>query len=386
MIVFYSVILNHHQAPVADELWELCKGEYRFVELMQPSEDINKGGRKYDDRPYLIRVWEGEAEKAEAMRLAVMAEVCVFGGDLALPYQKARLKKNLLSFEVGERWLKRGWKNLFSPRLLKMIGAYYLYGWRNKPLYKLCASAYATNDQYLLGTFKGKCFKWGYFTKVDDGSEVEAPKQDASTSEMTSLMWCARFLRWKHPELPVQLAYRLKEKGYKFHIDMFGSGEELDNTNALITNLSVEDCVTLRGNLPNEEILKEMRNHSIFLFTSDRNEGWGAVLNESMANGCVPVASDAIGSVPYLINDGVNGFVFHSEDIKSLENSVSLLLDDPNQMNEISKNALYSLKEEWSPRAAAGRLIELSKTLLEGSKRFVQTGPCSIAKPIKKEK
>ena len=40
-------------------------------------------------------------------------------------------------------------------------------------------------------------------------------------------------------------------------------------------------------------------SHIFLLFTSDRNEG--AALNESMNSGCAVVASDAIGSVPYLM-------------------------------------------------------------------------------------
>ena len=53
-----------------------------------------------------------------------------------------------------------------------------------------------------------------------------------------------------------------------------------------------------------------MRKHEIFLFTSDRNEGWGAVSNESMSNGCILVGSDGIGSIPFLVEDGVSGITF----------------------------------------------------------------------------
>ena len=53
--------------------------------------------------------------------------------------------------------------------------------------------------------------------------------------------------------------------------------------------------------MPNAKILQEMRKHEIFLFTSDRNEGWGAVSNESMSNGCMLVGSDGIGSIPFLV-------------------------------------------------------------------------------------
>lgn len=38
-------------------------------------------------------------------------------------------------------------------------------------------------------------------------------------------MWCSRYLKWKHPEMPVLLAARLKDKGYHFILDMYGNGE-----------------------------------------------------------------------------------------------------------------------------------------------------------------
>ena len=40
-LVFYSIILNNHQANVADELWELTHHSYCFVELVKPN-DSNK--------------------------------------------------------------------------------------------------------------------------------------------------------------------------------------------------------------------------------------------------------------------------------------------------------------------------------------------------------
>ena len=196
-------------------------------------------------------------------------------------------------------------------------------------------------------SFKDRCYKWGYFTKVDSDFEVEAAVQGTSTSEITPLMWCARFLKLKHPELPVQLAARLKERGYKFVLDMFGSGDELERTKALIKELGVEDCVNLRGSLPNEEILKEMRKHSIFLFTSDRNEGWGAVLNEAMSNGCTVVASDAIGSVPFLVEDKTNGLIFKSENIESLFEKVVFLIEHHNDRKQMAINAYKTMRNVW---------------------------------------
>ena len=75
-----------------------------------------------------------------------------------------------------------------------------------------------------------------------------------------------------------------------------------------------------------EQVREYMEKSEIHIFTSDRNEGWGAVLNESMNSACVPVANKAIGSVPYLINDGNNGFMYKDEN--ELYEKVKYLLNN----------------------------------------------------------
>ena len=61
-----------------------------------------------------------------------------------------------------------------------------------------------------------------------------------------------------------------------------------------------------------------MEKTGIFLFTSDRQEGWGAVLNEAMNSGCAVVASHLIGAVPFLKKKKKNGLVYSSGDRKTL--------------------------------------------------------------------
>ena len=389
-LVFYSIILNNHQANVADEFWVLLGDNYRFVELVVPNEENSKGGTDdYASRPYLIKAWRSEAEWQEALRLACSSEVCVFSGLSALPFEKERMKKGLLSFDMSERWLKRGWVNLFSPVIFRMWLAYQMGGWRKKPLYKLCCSAFAASDQYKVGTFKNRCYKWGYFTHVGNNNVEASPA--VSTSNITPLMWCSRYLMWKHPELPILMAHNLKKRRCRFVLDMFGCGEYEEQAIKLAKELGVEDVVKFRGTMPNEQLMREMKYHDIFLFTSDRNEGWGAVANESMANGCVLVASDAIGSVPYLVKDGVNGMVFRSASTKSnfdnpdqktldeLTEKVAWLLDNKEWMKEMQRAAFLTMYNTWSPKRAAHNLLQLIDDLQNDRETLIKEGPCSKA-------
>ena len=385
-----SLILNNHQANIADELWELTNHQFCFVELANLQAEHRKGDtRDYTDCPYLLRAWESSQSYAKAMILAREAECCVFSGILALPFQKERLKLGRLSFDMSERWLKRGIINLFSPSIFKMFLSYHLGGWGHKPLYKLCCSAFAAQDQRKLLTFKNKCYKWGYFTKVNnDLSKISSRFTDG---QFFSLMWCSRYLKWKHPELPVMMAARLKRLGYKFSLDMYGRGEYESQTKSLVSKLEVEDVVHFMGTKPNDELLQDMQQHHIFLFTSDQNEGWGAVANESMSNGCVLVASDAIGSVPYLVKPNVSGVLFRaprvssgftSPDLSALDSlcdKVGYLFDHPSKLQDISRSGVKQIQDIWSPQVAAHRLLRLVECLQQGIDSGFEDGPCSKA-------
>lgn len=382
-VAFFSVILNIHQARLADELYELTNHSFVFVELEKPeSKNIKGGSEDFSTRPYLLQSWKNLDNEAKALDFARNSEIAVFGGYMSLRFQIERLKENRLTFEMGERWLKH-WQSLFSPRLLKNIWDYHTRNWRHKPLYKLCSSAYAANDQYLFHTFIDRCYKWGYFTKVEKDFKVEALKLGASTSEITPLMWCGRFLKWKHPEIPVKLAYILKENGYRFVIDMYGEGVEFEKTKRLAKILQVDDVVCFKGNLPNQEILEAMRNHDIFLFTSDRHEGWGAVANEAMSNRCCLVASDEIGSTPFLLSNGENGMVFRSKSVDSLYKQVAYLLNHPEAREMMSEKGYHTMIDIWSPEQAARNFLELSNNLLTGNNLSITEGPCSKAFPYK---
>lgn len=377
-LAFYCNHLNHHQVRVADELYKFLGSDYFFIATLSRNKDSLKGGIDYSSRPYCVLAVESYEAHEMAMELARTADVCVFGAcSQEYAVERARQKNCGLSFEMGERWLKRGWINVLSPTLRRWWMNYMRY-YHNKPFYKLCSSAFAAKDDNRLGAYQGKHFKWGYFTGVKTDINVEA-SPDASTTEITPLMWCSRFLSWKHPELAVKLAKRLKDEGYRFVLDFYGSGEVEQKTRDMAESLGLQNVVRFHGAIPNEQVLKEMRQHKVFVFTSDRFEGWGAVANEAMSQGCALVGSNAIGSVPYLIEHGKNGMVFKSGDVDSLTRCVKELLNNPSLLDSIRHNAVKTLQTMWSPAVAARNLLQLIDDLQNGRSCSIEKGPCSKA-------
>ncbi len=374
MIVFISNFFNHHQKPVADELYHLTDGNYRFIETEIIPEALLKGGyRKYEE-PYLVRMWENENSAALARELVVNADVVVYGGVSFLPLIAERLKEKKLTIEYGERWLKKGMKNLLSPNLIKWW-FYHHFVFKHKPQARLCAGAYCKGDMQLLHTFKNNCYKWGYFPLTPPLEDEDFKSR--FTQKSLKIIWVARFIEWKHPELPVLIAEKLKDAGIDFELNMFGRGELIPHIEQLIKGHNLSENVKLRGALPNEDILREMRESHIFLFTSDQNEGWGAVVSEAMGCGCCVVANQHIGSVPYLIKDGETGVTYR--DKAELENKLLGLINHREEMARMTENGYNVISTIWSPRTAAVNLLNLIDKLKGKGDYEITEGPCSLA-------
>lgn len=57
--------------------------------------------------------------------------------------------------------------------------------------------------------------------------------------------------------------------------------------------------MTLTGYKKPEEVRERMEKADILLATSDRGEGWGAVMQRAMNSGCVVIADHMMGAVPF---------------------------------------------------------------------------------------
>lgn len=376
-IVFVSIALNIHQIGVADELYKLANGQYWFIETSLSVDGNQKGGNvDSSNRLYLIKSYESLRAYQYAMQLIREADVMVYGA-APLEYLKERVKTGKLTFVNSERWLKKGLLNLLSPNLLKQQFFYHTHC-HNKPYYALCSSAYAACDYRILQSFKDKCYKWGYFTAVPklDIVNIQESKHLAST---VKILWVARFLQLKHPERMLQLASQLRSVGVDFSINMIGIGPEYDNIATAINDMGLQGYVHLHGSMSNNKVMEAMRTHDIFCFTSDKNEGWGAVLNEAMSSGCCPVSSIETGSTPYLIKDGVNGFSFNLKKKNDLFEKVLWLIEHPEERERMSIEAYKTIRDVWSPKNAAEQLYKLCQSMLQGESYVVEDGPCSKA-------
>lgn len=353
-VTFFSNYFNNHQLPLASEFEAMQNVEYTFVSLLKTDGDVGRSSLDLD-YPFVLREYENE----EASRLAmchVMEDDLVVFGDMAgkEKYVKARDKTGKLFFRYAERLLKRGdWWRFMPPKIYRTWDCFTRY--KNSNMYVLCASAYTAPDLIKFGFPAEKCLKWGYFPKVDI---YYGPKK--TLPGYKTLCSAQRLIAWKRVDLQIQLASRLKHEGYSFILKLAGDGPERENLEKLASKLHVDDCIQFLGELSHEDTIQLMRNSEVFIATSNRKEGWGATINEAMASGCCVVASDAMGSVPFLIENGVTGLMFEDGNLFELVNCVGQLCSGAIDCDKISINGILRIRDEWSARQAASSLYKFS--------------------------
>lgn len=384
-IVFCSNYMNHHQLYVSKALISLGV-EYTFVATTDIPTERKALGYKDMNSAYdwIVRAYESKEQEKVAKKLIKEADL-VIAGSAPMQYLRGRILKNKPVFLYSERWFKSAdgdvskFKTLHNWLSNLLHRKYFNYF----NVYMLCAGAYTAHDCNVYGNFTGKCYKWGYFPYVEKYDIAKLMEQKGQ-NEKVKLLWVGRFLDWKHPEYPIEAARRLKEKGVKFELNMIGVGEEYANIGNAIMESKLEDCVHLLGSMPTEKVREYMEKSNIFLFTSDFNEGWGAVLNESMNSACAVVANHGIGAAPFLIQDKSNGILYNNGDIEEFCNAVEQLVSDKNMCEKMGKAAYNTIVEEWNPDNAAQKLLKLYNILFENSGETIENGVCSKAEILGK--
>ena len=371
-IIFISNYFTHHQKPLSDALYKITNGNYIFIATEKMSDDRIKQG-------WTIKLPDYVRELDMSNKTVVLSSIvdinnadAVIQGHLYDCLIEERVKAGKLTFIYNERLYKSIKRYLKAPL--------YLYkGIKYSGCYVLAASAFTPYDYSITRSYKNRCFKFGYFPVTKYYNNID---ELIKNKKKTQILWVARLIDWKHPEVAVQVAKRLKMEGYQFNLKMVGTGPLMDHLVSEVERLGLENFVSLIGVMKPEDVRTEMEQSGIFIFTSDKNEGWGAVLNEAMNSGCACVASHSIGATPYLLTDGMNGYIYDNDDFESLYHRVKSLLDNPTLQSQFGANAYNTITQVWNAQVAASNLCHLINSLTQGD-GGISHGPCSYAPIIK---
>ena len=147
----------------------------------------------------------------------------------------------------------------------------------------------------------------------------------------------------------------IKTLGHSVHLTLIGR-KSVDSCRPLDMATDTHRWIP---SLPHEDILREMRNHDVFVFPS-LFEGFGLVITEALSQG-LPVITTPNTCGPDVISEGVDGFIIPIRDSEAIAEKIELLLRDRNLLEAMSEAAQEKARQlTWANYRA--RLISDIKT------------------------
>lgn len=148
----------------------------------------------------------------------------------------------------------------------------------------------------------------------------------------------------------------------QFCIKYIGRGAEDRRINKFAKINGIIDKVHLLGYIPREEVAKVLSESDVFIMIS-KNEAFGLVYLEAMAQGCLTIASKGEG-FDGIIKDGYNGFLCEAGDIDDLTNTIKRIRSmSHEELLKISRNAYLTAKSLTDENAARMYIEEICKVM-----------------------
>lgn len=343
MIAFVVAFISPHTEPMARELAKT--EEVVFIHLMPLPGYRQRMG--FDVQSQNIKIYHQYEEPERCQEIIDNAETVIFAFPSHLELLRKRVEENRLTLFCSERIFKKGLIKWLDPRIHAMRRFFHFA--KDKNIHLLSIGINAAKDYRILGFPKDRIYRFGYFPET----ETYMPRK-IRKGEKCNVLWVGRMIGFKRPLMAVKAMKPLMQE---CNLKMIGDGKLWEKVKqyASRNNLPIE----FLGNIPHEQVVEEMRRADILLTTSDKGEGWGAVVNEGMASGCAIVCSDSIGCV-HMLPSEKNAVIFKTHSIRSVRNAILLAKEN---IESLSAASIKIIEEDFSPIIAAQRLAKTIEVL-----------------------
>lgn len=354
-------IVSHHQLPLAHQIAKTVGPEnFRFVATRRPDPGRARlGWNDHTDEPWILRAGENDEYLKSFEQWWDEADVVICGERL-FDRMRDRLRQNKLTFHMSERWWKPpiGMARLLHPRFALMTARLRSMA-SSRQFHFLPMGGYAALDMYRIAAFTGRMWQWGYFTAVPQ-TMPGCDRRDQGYQ----ILWAGRMLLWKRVDSLVKAFAILRRQCPHAFLMLVGDGPERGRLEQLATRMLAPDSFRFLPPVPPTEIRQLMRQSHVYVLPSNGYEGWGAVINEAMTEGCCVVASVAVGAAKTMIRHNENGLLFSPGNVEELGNHLIRLGKNDVRRTKIASAGQQTIVHSWSPAVAAERFVLLCEALL----------------------
>jgi glycosyltransferase involved in cell wall biosynthesis len=149
---------------------------------------------------------------------------------------------------------------------------------------------------------------------------------------------------------------------YNIRLTIFGSLNKSDDKyfnkiREFIGEHELNDIVSIRFNVPYYECRKEYLNQDLYILPSSDEPAAISPL-EAMSAGLPVVCSDSSGTRCY-IEEGVNGFIFKSDDLDDLIDKIQLIISDRHYLRRMGEESRIRVRRKYSSQFYERRILEV---------------------------
>lgn len=130
-----------------------------------------------------------------------------------------------------------------------------------------------------------------------------------------------------------------------------------------ILDANIKSRIQFLGHCDQERI-SELRKNALVTIVCSRYENFPLSLLESLAAGC-PTVATSVGGMKEIVIDDYNGVLAEPESPASIAEKVLLLINDPEKMQRLSKNAIEDCKKRFSPEVVAAQTLDYYQSVLD---------------------
>jgi glycosyltransferase involved in cell wall biosynthesis len=396
-IVFFTSVISPHALPLARALAAHCEqGGFHYLYTEELSAERQQLGWNIEDLPDWVMPCRTTPERVRGCDLLARANVVIYNGfNLFGLWQLVRGNARILL--ATERWFKPPigmWRLLFprylwrACRIVRMV--------RRGRLTYLAIGEHAARDfARVCGLLSGdarclfrapnvqpaerapmapfrlmvsggqspaarqpwyarRILLWGYFPTGDDPdvAATASDRADTAASGPLRILWCGRMLGWKRVDTIINAVQLLRDGGIDARLRIVGDGHQKEKWENQAATLIAAGIVRFEAAVPINRVREYMRQADVYVIASSGYEGWGAVVNEAMFEGCVVVGTAEAGAMT-MVMEGCNGFKFHCGDTHALAGILRQLATQRDLLRQVRQMGMAEVRELWGHDAAA---------------------------------
>jgi|688.fasta_scaffold07080_2 glycosyltransferase involved in cell wall biosynthesis len=311
-IVFWQPIASPHQEAFLEAVARQFTGEVILaVERDLPAERRAQGWRQPSHTNVKVIDISIPANHAALAAHATATSLHVFSGFFSHPLVWAGFRKLAgsearlaIMSEAPEQTFVTGW-------LKRLRGKVLAARWAGRFAFVLAIGGVGCEFFERIGFPQEKIVPFGYYLDVQPLAEAAAARRADGVIRFVS---AGQLIRRKGIDLLVKACSTLPTAGWR--LDIYGDGPERQALERLVGQLQLAERVMFHGVIPSDAVRAVLSEADCAVLPS-RFDGWGMLVNESLAVGTPVICTDACGGAA-IVKDEQSGCVVPSDRVAPL--------------------------------------------------------------------